>query len=228
MDDEPTLASHVEAILTAAGHSCMIFNSGRRLLNVLHHETFDLLILDWNVPDFSGLNILGWMKEHIEKYPPVILLTSRSTEEDIVDGLRAGADDYIVKPVQAAILVARVEAALRRAYPAPPPANIETFDDYVFDLGQERVTHAGRPVAMTAKEFLLALLLFRNMHRALSRAYIFEALWGRSPDLPTRTLDAHVSKIRSKLNLRPENGYRLAPVYAYGYRLEKLLREISG
>ncbi|WP_157221175.1 response regulator transcription factor [Flavisphingomonas formosensis] len=224
LDDEPTLASHVEKIITAAGHVCQVFHSGRRLVNVLHHETFDLLLLDWNVPDLSGIAVLRWMREHLEGHPPVLLLTSRTSEEDIVEGLRMGADDYVLKPVQAAVLLARIEAVLRRAYPSPRVGSIERFDDYLFDTGEESIEWAGRRIAMTSKEFLLALLLFRNQHRALSRAYIFEALWGRNPDLPTRTLDAHISKVRSKLNLRPDNGYKLVPVYAYGYRLEKLLR----
>ncbi len=87
------------------------------------------------------------------------------------------------------------------------------------------MTRDGEPVALTAKEFGLALLLFRNVHRALSRGHILEAIWGRNPDLPTRTLDMHISRIRSKLELRPQNGYRLAPVYSYGYRLERLTED---
>jgi len=227
LDDDAALASHVETILGSAGHICQLFHSGRRLVNVLHHETFDLLVLDWNVPDLTGIAVLGWMREHLDTPPPVLLLTSRTAEEDIVEGLRIGADDYVVKPVQPAVLLARVEAILRRAYPSPRTGSIEEYGDYRFDTLEERIERAGVPIPVTAKEFQLALMLFRNQHRALSRTYIFEAIWGRNPDLPTRTLDAHMSKVRSKLNLRPENGYKLVPVYAYGYRLEKLLRTTS-
>lgn len=227
LDDDPALATYVDTILTAEGHTCLAFHSGRKLINMLHHETFDLLVLDWNVPDLSGFAILNWIRNHLEKPPPVLLLTSRSSEEDIVEGLRAGADDYVIKPVQAAVLAARVEAISRRAYPPAPARAIERFGDYVFDIGEENIRHCDVPIAMTSKEFHLALLLFRNQHRALSRAYIFEALWGRNPDLPTRTLDSHISKVRTKLNLRAERGYKLVPVYAYGYRLEKLLSDKS-
>jgi DNA-binding response OmpR family regulator len=227
LDDEPVLAGHVETILTAAGHSCEVFHSGRRLLNILHHETFDLLLLDWNVPDVSGMAVIAWLRENLEKAPAVLLLTSRSAEEDVVQALRMGADDYILKPVNAPVLLARVEAVLRRAYPTPPPVSVEQYGEFAFDTATHSVTHAGERIAMTSKEFLLALMLFRNEHRALSRSYIFEAIWGRNPDLPTRTLDAHVSKVRTKLNLRPENGYKLVTIYAYGYRLERLVRKAA-
>lgn len=207
--------------LVQRGNHCELFSDGQSLLRALHRETYDLLILDWNVPGMEGIEVLHWMKANLPAPPPTIMLTSRSAEEDIVAGLRAGADDYVIKPVATAVLVARVEALARRAYP-PASAAHESYGPYRFDIRAETVQLRGKPVALTAKEFALALLLFRNMHRALSRAYIFEALWGRNPDLPTRTLDAHVSNVRTKLNLRPENGFKLAPIYAYGYRLEAL------
>jgi len=121
------------------------------------------------------------------------------------------------------VLIARVNALLRRAYPAKAAEGVETFGDYGFNAPAETVSVGGETVNLTAKEFGLALLLFRNTHRALSRAHILEAVWGRNPDLATRTLDMHISRIRTKLNLRPENGFRLSPVYSYGYRLERLM-----
>lgn len=220
LEDDLTLASYIEKSLNDGNHSCELFTDGEHLLRTLRRETFDILILDWNVPGRSGHEILLWMKENLDSCPPALMLTSRSAEEDIVAGLSAGADDYVVKPVAPVVLLARVNALARRAYPQAPPGGIETFGNYSFDTRSETVEFAGQPIMLTAKEFALALLLFRNIHRPLSRAYMFEALWGRNPDLPTRTLDAHISNVRTKLNLRPANGYKLAPIYAYGYRLE--------
>ncbi|HET6523566.1 response regulator transcription factor [Sphingopyxis sp.] len=221
LEDDLAQAGYVKKFLLEAGHGCDHFADGQDLIRALRRETFDLLVLDWNVPGASGLDVLQWMKINLETPPAALMLTSRSTEEDIVEGLLAGADDYVVKPVSAPVLLARVDAIARRAHPHSV-SGTETFGRYRFDTRGEQLEIDGEPVNLTAKEFALALLLFRNTHRALSRAYIFESLWGRSPDLPTRTLDVHISNVRTKLNLRPSNGYKLVPVYAYGYRLEAL------
>jgi DNA-binding response OmpR family regulator len=229
LDDDPALLESIERVLTEAGHSCQTFALAKTLIAALRRETFDLLVVDWNLPDMSGVETIAWARENLETPPPTLLLTSRSAEEDVVEGLNAGADDYVVKPAPAPVLLARVNALLRRAYPGKPAERVEAFGDYGFDTQAEAVTLAGQAgPSMTSKEFALALLLFRNTHRALSRAHILEAVWGRNPDLPTRTLDMHISRIRSKLNLRPENGFRLAPVYSYGYRLERLQDGLSG
>lgn len=222
LDDDQAQLDAATAAVQAAGHACIGFSSAKALIAELRRESFDLLVLDWNLPEMSGLEVLAWTRKNLTEPPPVLLLTSRSAEADIVEGLNAGADDYVVKPFQASVLQARVAALLRRAYPRPANERIETFGVYRFDIPAESVTVDGDAVALTAKEFGLALLLFRNTHRALSRGHILEAVWGRNPDLPTRTLDMHISRVRTKLNLRPENGFRLVPVYSYGYRLERL------
>ena len=96
------------------------------------------------------------------------------------------------------------------------------FPPYHFDIRNQSLDVAGKVIEMTQKEFDLALFLFQNLGRLLSRGHILEAVWGRAIDVPSRTMDTHVSRIRTKLNLRPENGFKLTPVYNYGYRLEQL------
>lgn len=222
LEDDDAQRESISDVLAAGGHGCQTFELGARLIAALRRETFDLLLLDWNLPDMSGLDVLAWVHQNLSPRPPVLLLTSRAAETDIVTGLNSGADDYVVKPVQNRVLLARVNALLRRSYPDRGAGGIETFDNYSFNIPAEQVTVNGELKSLTAKEFGLALLLFRNLHRALSRGHILEAIWGRNPDLPTRTLDMHISRIRTKLDLRPQNGFRLAPVYSYGYRLERL------
>ena len=191
-------------------------------MRALHRETFDLFVIDWNLPDLSGLNVLEWIRNQIGAQPPVLLLTNRVSEEDMVAGLRAGADDFVTKPFQPAVLLARVEALARRST-INLSRTTEAYAQFDFELTSKTLRREGETVHLTPKEFSLALLLFRNLNRAVSRTYIFETIWGMDPDLSTRTLDIHISKIRSKLRLRPESGYRLTPVYGYGYRLEEFL-----
>ena len=116
----------------------------------------------------------------------------------------------------------RDSALIRRAYAQPTTPGVEIYDGVSFHESAGAVTRDGQSVALTAKEYALALLLFRNLHRALSRTYILETVWGNEPDLNSRSLDMHISRIRNKLELRPERGFRLTPIYSYGYRLERV------
>jgi DNA-binding response OmpR family regulator len=222
LDDDRSQSDLVCQVLTSAGHSCHAFSSGKEILNQLRRESYDMLIIHWQVPDISGAEVLRWARERLPSNLPVLFMTSRSGEDDIVAGLSAGADDYMIKPIRRGELVARVQALLRRAYPTQNAVEQIQFGQYVFEVRTGRLTMKGNPVELTQKEFDLALLFFRNIGRPLSRAYILEAVWARDIEVPSRTMDTHVSRVRSKLQLRPEHGYRLAPVYSYGYRLEQI------
>jgi len=222
LEDDPALAGQMSHALQGDGHGSHVFRTGTALVTALKRDTFDLLVLDWNLPDMSGIDVLGWVREHLASIPPILFVTSRGDEIDIVRALNLGADDYVVKPIRVAELQARVGALLRRSFPAQAD-DVQTFGDIRFDLARQIVIVRDDEVVVTLKEFSLALLLFQNLDRPLSRAYLLDKIWGISPDLQTRTLDAHVSRIRSKLGLRPESGYRLSPVYSYGYRLEKFV-----
>jgi DNA-binding response OmpR family regulator len=222
LDDDRSQTDLVCQVLTAAGHVCHPFLSGKEMLNQLRRELYDMLVIDWQVPDLSGAEVLRWAREKLPPTLPVLFMTSRSGEDDIVSGLAAGADDYMIKPIRRGELVARVQALLRRAYPCQNSVEQIQFGGYVFESRTGRLTNSGAEIEVTQKEFDLALLFFRNLGRPLSRAYILEAVWARDVEVPSRTMDTHVSRVRSKLQLRPENGFRLAPVYSYGYRLEQI------
>jgi DNA-binding response OmpR family regulator len=208
--------------LASAGHFCPVFASGKELLAQMRRESFDLLVMDWQMPGLNGTEVLHEVKEKLASNLPVIFITSRFGEDDIVAGLAAGASDYLIKPLRRSELTVRVQAQLRRAYPAQTAAELIQFGQYVFETRSSRLTVNGAAVELTQKEFDLALLLFRHLGRPLSRAYILETVWGRDGDIPSRTMDTHMSRVRNKLQLRPENGYRLLPVYSYGYRLEQV------
>ena len=225
LDDDDLQLELIRHLLEKSGFHCHAFTQGRALMRELRRESFDLLVLDWHVPDVSGPEVLKWVRENSAQRIPVLFVTGRTSEDDIVAGLAAGADDYMIKPLRPSELVARVQALLRRAYPGAVHDQL-FFDPYRFEPAQSIVsfTIAGKTnaVSLTQKEFDLALLLFRNAGRPLSRSHIREAVWGSDVDIPSRTMDTHVSRIRTKLELRPEIGYRVMPVYSYGYRLDRL------
>ena len=222
LDTDRSQADVICQVLTSAGHTCQTYDSGKDMLAHLRKDSFDMLILDWQVADLTGSEILRRAKEKMSAQTPMMFITSSSAEDDIVAGINAGADDYMVKPLRRGELVARVQALLRRAYPTQNGAEQLQFGPYIFETRPGRLLMDGAVIDVTHKEFYLALLFFRNIGRPLSRAYIHEAVWIRETVVPSRTMDTHVSRVRNKLQLRPENGFRLVPVYSYGYRLEKL------
>lgn len=218
LDDDRALCARIATLMRSAGHSCFEFYSGETLRRALRRESYDLLLLDWDLPDLSGVDLLAWLRATLPAPPPVIMLVDR----DGAGGPATGADDHVTKPIDLKLLPARVDAVLRRGQGGATTPQVEAFGDHVFDPLAMTVTVRDAPIEVTAKEFGLALLLFRNLNRPLSRGHIMETVWGRSPDTPSRTLDAHVSQIRGRLGLRPENGLRLASVYSFGYRLEAI------
>lgn len=222
LDDDPVQLETIASVARTAGYRPALFSRAQALISALRKDTYDLLIVDWNLPDRSGLEVIAWVRSTIKPPPPMLLVTSRADDEDIVAGLNAGADDYLAKPLASPVLTARINALIRRAYTQPNGPEHEAHGDFVFTEAAGSVTRAGESIVLTAKEFGLAQLLFRHIHRPLSRAYILETVWGNDPNLNSRSLDMHISRVRTKLGLRPEKGFRLTPIYSYGYRLERV------
>ncbi|MGH8853445.1 MAG: response regulator transcription factor [Telluria sp.] len=222
LEQDRSQAELICQVLTAAGHSCQAHDNARDFLAQLRRENTDMLVMDWKVADMDGPEVLRRAKEKMAANAPAMFLVGSNAEDDIIAGVSAGADDYLVKPLRRGELVARVSALLRRAYPSQNSAEQLQFGPFTFETRPGRLLKDGSIIDVTQKEFSLALLFFRNIGRPLSRAYIHESVWVRDTDVPSRTMDTHVSRVRNKLSLRPENGFRLVPVYSYGYRLEKL------
>lgn len=221
VDDDAEFGASVQALLEGAGHHAVCLTDGKAFLRMAKTETFDAVLLDWNLPGIEGIEIVRRLRGELANDVPVILLTLRTDADDVVEALDAGADDYVTKPVDDRILIARIEAVARRRGSARSDG-ATTFGNYTFDSAQDIVSFGNASVQLTSKEFQLALMLFRNASRPLSRAYLLESVWNIGPHVQTRTLDSHVARLRSKLELRPENGWRLAPIYSYGYRLEPI------
>jgi len=225
LEDDPAQAELVSHWLTEAGHSCAHCGTGRELMTLLRRESFDLLLLDWEVPDMSGVCVLEEVRGAGNRVP-VLFATQRDDEASIVGALSKGADDYMVKPVKQAELLARIAALGRRA-------GIEdSHQEESFTLGPWQVDRARRvilvndePAKLTDKDFELASYLFQNVGKLLSRGHLLEKVWGIMMPIESRTVDVHISRIRRSLHIRPESGFRIKTVYQHGYRLEEALAE---
>lgn len=220
-DDDPELLESLSQAVVDAGHELERFRTGTDLKTSLQRETYDVVLLDWNMPGHTGLAIVEWAVSKLDHPPAFILITSRTNKSDIVKGLKAGATDYVVKPELSEVVLARIEAAHRRH--APPQADRTVlFGEYAFDRLLQQARLGERDIALTNKEFALALLFFDNLNRPLSRGYIFSEVWGGALDVESRTLDLHVSRVRSKLELRPQNGFAIQTVFGFGYRMDEI------
>ena len=219
LDDDRLLLEMMERVIQEVGNTCQLYETGQACLQDLRRETFDMLIVDWELPDTSGPEVIRWARQHLDASLPILFITHRSEERDIVEGLQCGADDFMTKPVRVAELKARMHALLRRAYPECTD-DVQTFGPYTFTRSSLSVTFGGKEVVLTYREFALALLLFQNAGRLMSRDHLREAVWGQNSEVLSRTLDTHVSRLRQVLQLRPGNRYSIAAVYGLGYRLD--------
>ena len=208
--------------LKQAGHTCEHYDNGKAFVRGIKHDSFDALILDWMVPDMDGFEVLRWVRENFEWQIPIVFVTAKDSEDDIVRALEEGADDYVVKPAKQRELIARVNAAVRRAAAVEEGQTTIEHEPFVIDLNNHHIERHGERIDVTQKEYELIVFLFRNIGKVMSRAHILESVWGRNPDINTRTVDTHVSRIRSKLSLAPDTGWKLSSIYQHGYRLEKV------
>lgn len=222
LEDDEHQAEVVKLWLKDAGYDCQVYGTGQDFKKGVSHDSFDAYIIDWMLPDTDGLQVLSWVREQKGSYTPVLFVTQRDSEEDVVQALEHGADDYMVKPAKQKELVARLKSVIRRSVPPEESGNQLEIGGYHVDTVARSVSFSGQSVELTNKEFDLALFLFRNIGRILSRGHILETVWGRSAKINTRTVDTHVSRLRNKLELHPENGWKLSAVYQHGYRLEHL------
>ncbi|MBN8736901.1 MAG: response regulator transcription factor [Xanthomonadales bacterium] len=222
VEDDQAQAELLRAWLEHAGYGCSVFRTANDFRRRLGNEAVDLVLLDRSLPDATGLEVLAWIRQSPNAKLPVIFLTASGEESDIVEGLAAGADDYVVKPPKQGELLARVAAVLRRRGGADSDGT-ETLElpPYRIDQQRRQISVDGNPVELTQREYELACYLFRRQGRIVSRDALLENVWNLAGDVTTRTVDTHISRLRKKLGLSGENGWRLTAVYQHGYRIEQ-------
>lgn len=219
LDSNTTRLDQICTTLRAIGHTCRSLTLSASA-DTLRSEDVDLLILNWQA--HHSTDTIRSFRSLLSAGTPVLILAERADEDNLARLDITEHIDYIITPVRLGELATRVQVLLKRTYPERFAGEQFVFGPFTFEAATGRITAAGRSIDVTRKEFELALLLFRHLGRPLSRPTIQEAIWSNDPELTSRTMDTHVSRVRSKLGLRPENGFRLAPVYGYGYQLERL------
>ena len=211
VEDEHLIARLIEMSLTRAGYDCTVAGDGRTAADLIEENDYDLALLDIMLPGLDGYELLDYLRP---QGVPVIFITAKGTVRERVEGLRRGADDYIVKPFVVEELLARVESVLRRA----GRGNVMQAFDVVLDVGEHTVTRNGQPVDLTPNEFELLEQLMRNRGAALYRDTLYERVWGGDrAETDTRTLDLHIMRLRRKLHWYDH----IETVYRIGYRLKK-------
>jgi DNA-binding response OmpR family regulator len=212
VEDEQRIASFIERGLKANGYSTRVVQDGDSALALARTGRFDLMILDLGLPRQDGLAVLHALREEGRQIP-VVILTARSSVNEVVTGFEGGADDYITKPFSFDVLLARVRARLRPAPRAEP--TVLRAGDAELDLRRRQATVDGEPVELSAREFALAEAFFSNPGQVLSREQLLSGVWGYDFDPGSNIVDVYVGYLRRKLGKD-----RIVNVRGMGYRLE--------
>jgi DNA-binding response OmpR family regulator len=220
LEDDPDQRAIIQLWLDAAQHSSSAYGTVASMIEGLKTERFDALLLDWVLPDGCGDEVLQWTRSNLGWSIAVLVLTARDDETTVVNALQTGADDYVIKPAKQQELLARLGAAVRRASPGGMP--VLRLGAYELDIPRNLVFMDATPVALTQKEFDLAVYLFQSPAKLLSREHLLGKVWGITSEVDTRTVDTHVSRLRKKLCLDGSRGWKMSPVYGYGYRLDRI------
>ncbi|AIO29098.1 MULTISPECIES: response regulator transcription factor [Burkholderia] len=221
LEDIVTQAGVVARWLEKAGYETEVRHDGESFVELVRSTRVDVLLLDWDVPGMSGIDVMRWARDSFADALPIIMMTQHDGEDDIVFGLNNGADDYLVKPLRERELIARVSAQARKYYPETQRAKIVEVGKFALDTGTHVATVDGAPVELARREFDLALMLFESVGRIVSKDMMIKHVWGVVDRKYDATLATYVSKLRRSLGLRPKNGLVITTIYNYGYRLER-------
>jgi DNA-binding response OmpR family regulator len=219
VEDEPAMTETLRQFLEEQNHTAAVARDGEEALSAAATCTFDAIILDRMIPSPDGIEVAKRLRR-AGNHIPILMLTARDGSEDIVEGLDAGADDYLVKPFALRVLVARLRAISRRA--VQPPIQILQVDDLRLDPASCEVMRAGRVVGLTATEFRFLEHLMRHAGRVASRSSIIEAVWGFDQDVESNTVDVYVKLLREKIDTGQARKL-IQTVRGYGY----VMRESS-
>ena len=219
VEDERSLSEPLAYLLEREGYTVRVVGDGPSAIREFDRDKVDLILLDLMLPGFSGTEVARQIRTRSQV--PIIMLTAKDSELDIVVGLELGADDYVTKPYKSRVLLARIRAVLRRHETQPDEdAGVLTAGEVSMDVESHVVLVRGVKTSMPLKEFELLEVLLRNAGRVLTRGQLIDRVWGADYVGDTKTLDVHVKRIRSRIEVDPSEPVILVTVRGLGYRLD--------
>jgi two-component system alkaline phosphatase synthesis response regulator PhoP len=218
IEDEPSVAIALRDSLESEGYSVEMVSDGGRGFQLASSENFDLILLDLMLPKMNGLEICQRLRAN-EIETPIIMLTARGASSDAAFGLKLGADDYIPKPFDVGELLARIEAVLRRTNRQQNEKQIVNIGDVQLDLRRLKATRNGEPIELSPREFEILQMLIAHSGETVTREQLLHHIWGEHASLYTRTIDAHITRLRQKIEPNPANPEYIITAHRVGYRL---------
>ena len=212
VEDDHELAALLTDFLRDEGYTVSSVDSGERAIQLFEKYGARLVVLDINLPDVNGFAVCSRLREVADT--PILIVSARTDKEDKLGGLNLGADDYIEKPYDIDILIAKIKGIFKRRY----QRSMLSADGVSLNLADRTAEIDGKPVELPAKEFDLLALLIENKGKALKKEYLFNTVWGSDSDSELQTLHVHINRLRQKLGDDPKNARRLLTVWGVGYK----------
>jgi two-component system, OmpR family, response regulator RegX3 len=225
LEDDLDQRMYLSLMAKAAGHTVKGFSTPIALQEALKSISFDVILVDWYLGDQNAQEFLHWFRANHGWTIPLMVITACEEENTVCLALESGADDYIVKPIKPRELESRMRAVSRRT--GKKVMQVIRVGDYEIDIERQSLALKGEAVNLTQKEFDMALCFFQSPGKLLSRDHLLNKVWGVSAEVDTRTVDTHASRLRRKLHLNAEFGWKLTPIYGFGYRFDRVEAECA-
>lgn len=212
VEDDKELSDLLTDFLRAEGYIVSAVESGERAVELFEQYGARLVVLDINLPDMNGFAVCSELRKHADT--PILIVSARTDKEDKLNGLDLGADDYIEKPYDIDILLAKIKGIFKRVY----QRNMLSASGVTLNLADRSAEIDGKSVELAAKEFDLLALLIENQGKVLKKEYLFNSVWGSDSGSELQTLHVHINRLRQKLGDDPKNAKRLLTVWGVGYK----------
>lgn len=212
VEDDKELAKLLTDFLRAEGYTVSAVDSGERAIELFERYGARLVVLDINLPDVNGFAVCSKLRENTDT--PILIVSCRTDKEDKLNSFDLGADDYIEKPYDIDIMIAKIKGIFKRRY----QREILSANGITLNLADHTATIDGQSVDLPTKEFDLLALLIENQGKAMKKEYLFSTVWGSDSDSELQTLHVHINRLRSKLGDDPKNAKRLLTVWGVGYK----------